>query len=33
DAELLQALGLRMREPFKHGRTHPAQQTGCSVAG
>jgi len=32
DAELLQALGLRMREPFKHGRTHPAQQTGCSVA-
>ena len=32
DAELLQALGLRMREPFKHGRPHPAQQTGCSVA-
>ena len=33
DAELLKALGLRMREPFKHGRTHPAQETGCSVAG
>ena len=33
DAELLKALGLRMREPFKHGRTHPAQETGCSLAG
>jgi len=33
DAELLKALGLRMREPFKHGRTHPAQETSCSVAG
>ena len=33
DTELLKALGLRMREPFKHGRTHPAQETGCSLAG
>jgi biotin synthase-like enzyme len=33
DAELLKALGLRMREPFKHGRTHSAQETRCSAAG
>ena len=33
DTELLKALGLRMREPFKHGRTHAAQETSCSVAG
>jgi len=43
DRELLSALGLRLREPFKHGRTHPAQEARgtattcladpCAVAG
>jgi biotin synthase len=32
DAELLKALGLRMREPFKHARAHGAQETACEAA-